>query len=226
MQSGKGQLVEIYYETGLAGGLIHCPDALVPAPGQYVLAVPPVEKAIPTVLPAAIFSAGPAENGFLAAPSLPEAWGPGMRLALRGPLGRGFTLPDDSRRLALIAWDDSPACLLALLPQALAQEAEVTLACSTAPAGLQEDIEIQPLAALEEVVRWADYLAIDLEREALPDLRKRFEKLHGIRAQVLVHTAMPCGALAECGACAVHIRHRWSLVCKDGPVFDLNELRE
>jgi len=224
MQSGEGELIEIYYETGRAGGLIHCPEVLVPAPGQYLLAAPISGTAIPAILPIAIFPAGPAENGFLAAASLPEGWEPGMQLALRGPLGRGFRLPDERRRVALIAWDHSPACLLALLPQAMAQGAEVTLVCTDSPLDLPVEVEIQPLAALEEIFKWADFLAIDIEREALSNLQKRLEKMQRIEAQVLVHTEMPCGALAECGVCAVNAHHGWKLACKDGPVFDLREL--
>jgi hypothetical protein len=43
-------------------------------------------------------------------------------------------------------------------------------------------------------------------------------------AQVLVRAPMPCGALAECGVCALTIRHEWKMICKDGPVFELNSI--
>jgi NAD(P)H-flavin reductase len=43
---------------------------------------------------------------------------------------------------------------------------------------------------------------------------------------VLLRTQMPCGALAECGVCAVRTRGGWKMACKDGPVFDWRELRE
>jgi Leu/Phe-tRNA-protein transferase len=42
--------------------------------------------------------------------------------------------------------------------------------------------------------------------------------------QALIHTAMPCAGIAECGACAVRTRKSWRLACKDGPVFDISEL--
>jgi len=35
---------------------------------------------------------------------------------------------------------------------------------------------------------------------------------------------MPCGGLGDCGLCAVDLKRGWKLACKDGPVFDLNEL--
>ncbi|MBI3152940.1 MAG: hypothetical protein HYZ21_12455, partial [Chloroflexi bacterium] len=43
-------------------------------------------------------------------------------------------------------------------------------------------------------------------------------------AQVLIRTQMPCGALAECGICAVMVGQQWKMACKDGPVFDWKEL--
>jgi NAD(P)H-flavin reductase len=36
--------------------------------------------------------------------------------------------------------------------------------------------------------------------------------------------AMPCSGLADCGVCAVPARRGYKLACKDGPVFDLDEL--
>ena len=224
MQNGEGRLVEVYYDSGRAGGLIHCPEALLPAPGQYVMAAPVSPTAIYSVLPLALYSAGRAEGGFLVAQFLPEGWTPGTHLALRGPLGHGFNLPAEARRVALIAWDGQPAHLLGLFPQILSQGAEVTLACNSSPLDLPEEIEIQPLAAIEEICGWTDFLAIEAERDSLTDIRQVLGKGRGIEAQVLVRIPMPCGALAECGVCAVRVRRGWKLACKDGPVFGLREL--
>ncbi len=223
MHTGQGQLFELYYDDGRAAARILCPPLLVPAPGQYLLAHDGSDA--PLAVP--VFQAGPAADGFLAAPSLPRAWTPGTSLHLRGPLGRGFSLPSTIRRLALLAWDDTPARLLALLPSALKQGAAVTLVCESAPRDLSAEVEVQPMKALDEVLAWADFLAVDAERESLPGLKERLggRSQPSVEAQVLVRTAMPCGALAECGVCAVRVRNGWRMACKDGPVFDWNELR-
>jgi hypothetical protein len=78
------------------------------------------------------------------------------------------------------------------------------------------------------VLKWADYAAFDLARESLPDLSMRL-RTGGHRpglpeAQVLVRVPMPCGAMAECGVCAVRLRRGIGLACDDGPVFDLGLL--
>lgn len=223
MHTGQGQLFELYYDTERAAARILCPPRLVPAPGQYLLA----HDGSDAPLPVPIFQAGPAADGFLAAPSLPRAWTPGTPLHLRGPLGRGFSLPPAARRVVLLAWDGVPARLLALLPSAFRQGAAVTLVCDLTPRDLPVEIEIQPMQALDETLAWADFLAVDTGREALPGLGERLGAWNQVRveAQVLVRAEMPCGALAECGVCAVRVRNGWKMACKDGPVFDWTELK-
>jgi dihydroorotate dehydrogenase electron transfer subunit len=103
------------------------------------------------------------------------------------------------------------------------------------PEGLPEEVEAQPLNLLEETVRWADYIAFDAARQVLPELMKRLGAMnqppirtapgHELEAQILVRTPMPCGALADCGVCALTVGQGWVMVCKDGPVFDLARLK-
>ena len=106
MKQGTGELVELYLENGLTGGRLLCPQNLIPSPGQYLLAHATASN---DPLPAPVFNAGSVPGGFLAAPPIPETWQPGTSLSLRGPLGRGFTLPASSRRVALIALGDTSA---------------------------------------------------------------------------------------------------------------------
>ena len=221
----EGRLLERFLDDRCAAARITCPPTLIPAPGQYLLAHDPASDD-PLAVP--VFSAGTAPDGFLASPPLPRAWSPGMTLSLRGPLGHGFVLPPTVRRVALAALDASPACLLALLAPALAQDASVSLVCDAPPDDLPDDVEIHPLAALSDICDWADFLALHLPRESLPGLRERLG--HGKQlklprvAQALIVTPMPCGGLAECGVCCVNVKNGERLACKDGPVFDLADL--
>jgi NAD(P)H-flavin reductase len=93
---------------------------------------------------------------------------------------------------------------------------------------LPHEVEIRPLTALREITPWADYVALDMPRESLPGLRQMLglgeQARVQLEAQVLIVTPIPCGGIAECGVCAVTIRHGWKLACKDGPVFDLQAL--
>ena len=229
MQVCSGRLTEIWLENGQLAGRIACP--LQPAPGQYLLAQPQdgSGEALPTVL----FSGGAAADGFLAAPPLPMTWRPGSGLRLRGPLGKGFSLPEGVRRACLLALDVTPSRLLPLAIQAFKGQAEAALLCDPrsidlAGQRLPTALEVDGLEALPALLKWADFLAIDLPAARLPQLRQ----LLGIRAgeglpcaaQVLAFTPMPCAGAADCGACAVKGRRGWRLACKDGPVFDLNDL--
>lgn len=234
MGQASGELVELYLENGLTAGRLLCTQNLIPSAGQYLLAHDPAFLAhggpgrANALLPTPVFGAGSAPGGFLAAPPIPPAWRPGVSLSLRGPLGRGFSLPVSARCVALIALGETAARLNPLLASALEQDAAVVLVSDLDLPDLPPEVELQPLAALGEVVKWADYLGLDLPRESLLGLRERlgFDRQAGVRygAQALIVTPMPCGGMAECGVCAVTVRRGWKMACKDGPVFDLDAL--
>ena len=222
MKSGEGQLYEIYLDSSAR---IICPSELIPAPGQYLLAHAYGSDA-PLALP--VFFSDSAPNGFRSAPLLDSSWVPGTQLNLRGPLGHGFSIPVFARKVALLAFDDSPARLRGLIPVALKQGAEIVLICDSIVEDVPEAVEVQPTQAMMDIYHWADYAAFDIGRENLNQLREKFGKMEQTKspreAQVLVRAPMPCGALAECGVCALTIRHEWKIVCKDGPVFEMKEL--
>ena len=230
MQTGKGQVLELLLLDGCRHVRLACPPGLIPAPGQYLLA----GDGSGTSLPVPLFHTDSEPQGFthstaslVAAPPVPDSWHPGLELWLRGPLGRGFSLPASARKMGLLAFDDSPARLRGLIRPALKQGAAVVLVCSFAPEGLPDDVEVQPLSALGEIVEWADYLACDVSRADLNRLRealgKRKKLSAGAEAQILIHTPIPCGGVADCGVCAVSLNSDWKLACKDGPVFNWSE---
>ena len=166
----SGELVEIYLENGLTGGRLLCPPNYIPAPGQYLLAHNPASNA---PLPAPVFNAGSVTGGFLTAPPVPGTWQPGISLSLRGPLGRGFSLPSSARHVALVALGETSARLKPMLGNALGQNASVVLVSDLKLPDLPPEVETQSIAGLVEVVKWADYMAFDLPRLSLPGLREK-----------------------------------------------------
>ena len=137
-------------------------------------------------------------------------------------------MPASARRVGLVAFDGPPARLKGLILPALRQNASVVLLSDTSADHLPDEVEIQPVSTLGDILQWADFAAFDVRRENIKEL---MEKLGGWKfrsaqygAQVLVHTSMPCGGLADCGVCALTMKSDWKLVCKEGPVFDLGEI--
>lgn len=229
----KGRLVETLLEAYQnASALIACPRTAEPKPGQYVQ----IEnsKDVRLGVPLSFFLAGPIEppknNREIQIPvsgPLPESWMPGDDLALRGPLGRGFTPPQRLRRVALVAMGGSPGPLLPLIAGAAERGAEIVIFCDSPIRELPAAVEVRGLDAAAEAIGWADYLAIICELENAEELRdvlKVKERLpRALAAQVLVRGPMPCGGLAQCGVCAVATNKGERLACEDGPVFDLEE---
>jgi hypothetical protein len=226
MHTGKGCIEEIYFQGRRAAHLT-CLPALIPAPGQYLLAHVAADSDAPLAHP--VFQAESSSGGFYAAPPLPPTWLPGTELTLRGPFGHGFHLPPVARRVALAAFGATSSRLLALLEPALAQKAAIVLLTDTPLAGLPPAIEIFPLTALAETTQWADYLALAAPRAAIPVIQNILKPTSqpfnpGYATEILIETPLPCGGVGECGICAVRTRKSYSLACKDGPVFDLKTL--
>jgi dihydroorotate dehydrogenase electron transfer subunit len=218
MHSGKGHIDETYIHSDRAARLL-CNPNLIPAPGQYLLAHAATTPDAP--LPHPIFKAASHAAGFYTAHPLPPTWTPGTLLTLRGPLGHGFTLPPAARHIALVAFGNTCSRLLALLEPALAQNAAVTLLTSAPPSGLSPTLEILPLASLSKLLSWADYLAIDLPRAALQAVFTQYPALihNDYATDFLVETPLPCGGMADCGACAIRTKNTTRLACRNGPVF-------
>ena len=227
MSRGEGQLLELILEDGCRYVRVSCPPGLIPSPGQYLLAGDGSESP----LPVSLFYTDSAPEGFIAAARVPDLWNPGLALHLRGPLGRGFTLPLSARKVGLVAFDDSPARLKGLIQPALKQDAAVVLVCDSNPDNLPDDVEVHPISAVQDIVEWADYLAFDVARENLHQLTAGKARVAAAasgrnEAQILIRTPVPCGGVAECGVCAVILKSGWKLACKDGPVFDWSDILE
>ena len=224
MHIATGQVVELILENGLRQARISCPASLVPSPGQYLLA----SDGSDSPLPVSIFSTDSTLQGFLASAPIPDSWAPGREIHLRGPLGRGFSLPGSARKVALVALASPPSRLQGLIAPALKLGAAVVIVTGFASDSLPDEVEIQPISALGEIVAWADYLAVDVTRENLPGFRDCLGSLKpawaGKEAQVLIRTPMPCGGIADCGVCAVTLRSGSELACKEGPVFALKDI--
>ena len=228
MRKYDGQILEIgLLPDGQLTAWIECPPEAVPAAGRYLMAWACNDLEAPLATP--LFAGSLSTSGFLAAPPIPQAWTPGEPLFLYGPSGRGFQIPAAARRLAVAALGNTALRLLPLLPPALEQGAAIALFCDAPITGLPSEVEIHPLSSFKEALDWTDHLALDLPLETLDELPSLLGREHpsqelSFSGQALVGAAMPCGGLADCGACALETRRGWRLACKDGPVFDLKDL--
>ena len=231
MRNYQGFIREVQLDHwGQKGAWITCPRAAIPAPGQYLLGRAVEDRE--ALLGTALFASDSNESGFLASPSIPATWEPGTQLELRGPTGRGWRLPEGARRIALIALGETPALLLPVAVQALnRKETTVALFTDASLPWLPAALESQPLQNAAEALTelaWADFLAIDIPLHSLTALRSVLGLRTGERltcaGEMLIETPMPCGSMADCGACAVPSRGGWKLACKDGPVFDMDEI--
>ena len=219
----KATLFEILEITLAAGGerAARFKPALAnqPKAGQYLLAHHPADTA--EAVARTLFPTGlPSGEAFYS--PLPPPWVPGDPIYLRGPLGKGFRLPHQVRRLALAAAGDSVQRLLPVVGMAAA--AEVAVFTDAPLPRLPSLYEAYPLAALADNLSWPDFMAVDVPLTQVNGLPATLGLEPGqappCPTQVLVQAPMPCGGLAQCGICAVDTgRGEWKLVCEDGPVL-------
>jgi hypothetical protein len=232
MNTGIIKVIQID-EDGNRSAYVDVPTFTYPGPGKYILAndLGDPDSALGTPLFPVGLSGTLDSRESPALGPIPWSWTPGTRLNLCGPLGHGFHLPVDFRRLALAAFGGVIARLLPLIPQAIKSEADIAIFTNATnqQSSLPPAVEIHPLSSLVENLSWASFLAIDIPLEVLPDLRSALnlgpQDRIPVATQVLVQVPMPCSGLADCGACAVPTRKAgYKLACKDGPVFEINEL--
>lgn len=202
------------------------PESVIPAPGRYLLAAEMGNPA--SVLPVPLFRVGTASQDKLQSiDDLPAGWGPGTQLMLRGPLGKGFQIHPDVRHVVLASLGNRVSRLLPLIAEY--ESADIALFTDETLPALPLAVEAHPLSALPEALAWADFLALDISLPQLSKLRAALNladhETVPCHAQVLIETTMPCGAIGQCGVCAVPAKHGCKLACIDGPVFDLKQLQ-
>jgi len=230
METFQGQVQTIMLdEKGDRIAWLHCPAKAIPAPGRYLLAWRSLDVDAPLAIP--IFASAYDKAGFLAVATGPLAWEPGDILQLRGPLGRGFTIPANIHKLALGAFSGQSVRLLPLIVNALARDIAIALFLDGLLPELSAAVEVHPLGDWQDALSWADFLALELPVSMSPQaseimgVQKGFPYV-GAPGQVLLLADMPCGGLADCGVCSIGAGRNWKLICKDGPVFDLEKVFE
>jgi dihydroorotate dehydrogenase electron transfer subunit len=165
----------------------------------------------------------------------------GEYVDILGPLGNGFNIHRDSQTLLLIAGGIGVASLVALAEEGVGAGLSVKLVIGAETASKLYPQDFIPGGVdvicvtddgssgkrglvtdlLPPLVDWADQV---FACGPVPMYRKMSEMGLGDKLiQVLLEQVMGCG-LGACRGCAVQTNKGIKLVCKDGPVFKLDEI--
>jgi len=168
----------------------------------------------------------------------------GDEIDLLGPMGNGFTISSKSHNLLLVAGGMGIAPLYFLTQSALKKDIRVKLlvgartACQICPETLMPegcDIVITTedgtagmqgmvTALLPEYADWADQVfacgPLPLYKSMAKHYRTQFKEKP---VEISLEVRMGCG-LGSCYACTVKTRQGLKQVCKDGPVFNMNDI--
>lgn len=161
---------------------------------------------------------------------------------LFGPLGNGFSVSPNSKKLLLVAGGMGIVPLYFLAQEALKSELSVTLLYGTAIEnpypGVSPRIKFVKATEdgsvghhglitdlLPEFADWADQIFACGPLPMYRDMafRKQELKLEGKPVQISLEVRMGCG-LGTCYGCTIRTKGGLKQVCKDGPVFYLEDV--
>ncbi len=166
----------------------------------------------------------------------------GEKLDLFGPLGNGFSISADARKLLLVAGGIGIAPLYFLAHDSAARGLSVTLLSGAHTAsqvyfqGLLPD-GMTGIVATDDGSEGEHGLVTSLLPRFAPQADAIFacgpavmyksmaqmKELKGKPVQVSLETVMGCGR-GVCYSCTIKTRHGLKQVCQDGPVFDLDDV--
>jgi len=169
----------------------------------------------------------------------------GNKIDLLGPLGNGFSIHPDLHNLLLVAGGIGIAPLCFLAQDALSKGCSVTLLLGASTASQLYPSHLLPskiklITATEDGTTGKKGLITDLLPEYVGKadqifacgpmsmyrdmaLNKQELKLEGKPVQVSLEMRMGCG-LGVCYGCTIKTKNGLKQVCKDGPIFDLDDI--
>ncbi len=166
---------------------------------------------------------------------------PGDKLDLLGPLGKGFSIHPDSKKLLMIAGGIGIAPIRFLADEAVKLGLSATLLCGTPtnhrypPERLPPKIEL--VTATEDGSIGKKGMITDLLPDfiseagqifacgPLPMYRNLAENFPQLKkpVQISLEVRMGCG-LGICYGCTVKTKSGLRQVCQDGPIFELGDI--
>lgn len=167
----------------------------------------------------------------------------GDEIDLLGPLGNGYSIHPDSHNLLLVAGGIGITPLVFLADEAVKRGLSVTLLCGTPtahrypPERLPPEIELVTVTEdgsagrkglvtdlLPDFVGWADQIFACGPIAMYKSMAAQKQQLLKTKpVQISLEVRMGCG-LGVCYGCTVKTKSGLRQVCKDGPIFNLDDI--
>jgi dihydroorotate dehydrogenase electron transfer subunit len=168
---------------------------------------------------------------------------PGDVLDCLGPLGNGFRLERNHRRLLMVGGGYGVAPLIALAELGLPRAAEVVLLVGAATAEYVYPPKLMPPAIecqaatmdgsmghrgfvtelIPRYLDWADVVFACGPEAMLEAVARECRPRESLPVQLAMEQHMGC-AMGVCLGCVTSTTHGYKRVCRDGPVFEASEL--
>jgi NAD(P)H-flavin reductase len=223
MKKTDGFLTNIWQDGKAACFEFETSSPISVHPGQFLMV-----RGGEDILPVPVYPGGLSKGVFTSMSSAGSHWGVGDQVSINGPYGKGFEIPQASRRLVIVSGTSTPLRLIPCAVDVIYAGGEVAMYAKFIPDHIPTEVELLSKDHLGDAVAWADCIIGDARYKSLS---KWFEPFSGVNIslpgrgiQILVDTPLVCAGATECGVCSVKTKHGWKRACSDGPVFKLDDL--
>mgnify|MGYP002713136128 CR=1 FL=1 len=171
-----------------------------------------------------------------------ERYTPSDVINIMGIVGQPYRFRRSLRNVMLIAHDTTPTPLMMNIPWLLGNNISVTLVqtgsgIEYSTSHLDERVEIihgeADFSWQDQVmtIGWADQIFVTVNpKDEMGNFKHIYDRITDLRAAIpknylfgVFRPELPCGAGA-CSACMIRTQQGTSLVCMEGPAYDLTQL--
>ena len=153
-------------------------------------------------------------------------WELGDLVTLKGPIGSGFSDLSLYQNILLINFGMDTGVLSAVSEVGLKANKNIAISTTNHDIQFPPSVEIILPGSIEESIEWADFIAVDIDRDNLPIKIELFSKIELVNTpcELLIYCPILCSGNADCMVCTVNTKQGKVKTCKLGQVFDLKSL--
>lgn len=153
-------------------------------------------------------------------------WEIGDDLIIHGPIGEGFRSILRYQNLLLIDLESENRSLYSLMEAGLNEGKNIVYSAKETEFPIPASVEIIPNSLTGETLFWADFIAVEVNREKLSLYEDLFIQIMNmnIDCDVMVHCPILCYGKSDCMVCTIKSKNGWVKTCQQGQVIKLDQL--
>ena len=153
-------------------------------------------------------------------------WDIGDFLHFHGPIGRGFCDLSPYSNIFMLSLDTEHNSLNSLIEIGIKENKNISYFIENKGFPVPSTVEIITRDMITETIEWANYIAIEINRENLSknyDMLKKIRK-NAVTCELLIYCSILCSGKSDCLICSLKTKHGWIKTCQEGQIFNMDDL--